>query len=135
MDAIRRLIHDYSTAVRESLADLLATYPTYRMIPRDLQIPQRGILPSGRTYKFHGIGCRFVKHGIVVDMDFGIVDGELRTDGFDAWRLRTFASSCHDLLTVDEIQSGLDKVHVSGEIIKAVQEYSGLYFPVKVTAK
>jgi hypothetical protein len=133
MDDVHNLIRDYSAAVRESFADLLGTYPSYGMVPRDSRIPRRGTLPSGRIYSFHGIGCRFEKDGIVADMDFGS-DG--RTDGFDAWRLHIFAESIGDeIVTIEEIQSALDALQIAGEITKGGPEsFSSLYFPANPTS-
>ena len=133
MGDIRLLIREYRDAVRESFAELLVAYPSYRMVPMDRKIPRRGTLPSGREYSFHGIGCRFEKDGIVADMDFG-PDG--RIGGFDAWRLHIFAESRGDkIITLEEIQSSLDALQIAGEITKCGPEsFSSLYFSANPTS-
>jgi hypothetical protein len=130
LDDIRSLIRVYSDSVRESFNELLAEYPSFAMRPLDLNIPRRGLLPSGRTYSFHGIGCCFEKDGVVTDMDFG-PDG--CTEGFDAWRLSLFAESLGKAnLTVDHIQEALNALASAGEIVKSRSALSShLFFPAR----
>lgn len=49
-----------------------------------------GVLKDGTKYVKHGYGCRVDLPNETVDFDFG-EKGEI--DGFDAWRLSTFADS------------------------------------------
>ena len=128
MRDIRDLIQSYSEAVRESFAELMTVYPYFCMRPLGLTIPRVGELPSGRTYSFHGIGCRFEKDDITVDMDFG-PNG--RIDGFDAWRLCVFANDIgSNDLTVEVLEESLAELVKAGLIVKSTSGLSGhLYFP------
>lgn len=128
---IRKLIRDYTASVGESFAELLVVFPSFDMRPLGLRIPRSGTLPSGRTYFFHGIGCRFRKEGQTTDMDFG---PEGRIDGFDAWRLNSFAQSngLSDC-SIERIQTALDGLLKAGAIVKSDRSDLGshLYFPVE----
>lgn len=131
MNDVRTLIQRYLKSVRESFDELRTEYPSFKMRPLGLSIPRRGVLPSGRTYLFHGLGCLFEKDGMVTDMDFvvndmGFGDG-CRIDGFDAWRLSLFAESIGETnLTLEYIQDALTALANAGEIIKPKVTY-GLY--------
>jgi hypothetical protein len=85
-----QLIREYQGAVQTIVAALRHTYSQQDLLAarRSGEIPQRAAI-GGVEFAFHGVGCRGRVGGIEVDFDFG-PDG--RTDGFDAWRLWTFAT-------------------------------------------
>jgi len=60
------------------------------MFWRQAGIAQTGYCDSNKSirYFYHGIGCRVEAQNLSIDWDYGF-DG--RVDGFDFWRLRTFA--------------------------------------------
>jgi hypothetical protein len=124
---IRPLIRDYLAATAAAVDDLRLAYPMLVNVlhRRQLGIPQGGTLPSGRTFWFHGIGCRFELNGVVVDMDFGS-NGE--TDGFDAWRVYSFfkGQGCETKIMLFEVENALLQMLNAGELVR--REGRSLYF-------
>ncbi len=88
--ALQGLIREYLAAVAEAVAILRGEMGRTDLLPAvgSMQIPRRGPLHSGGIYEFHGVGCRVSRSEASVDFDFG-PNG--RTDGFDAWRLSSYA--------------------------------------------
>jgi hypothetical protein len=123
---IHELIQSYLKAGAEAVEELRQVYKIDCVFDRrKAGVPPTGKLPSGRKFAFHGIGCRFNLHRIVVDMDFGR-NGE--TNGFDAWRLHLHAESLNhsDCPTRETIQESLDALEASNEIVR--EPGSTLYF-------
>jgi hypothetical protein len=122
-----QMIDAYLIAGREAIGEFFAAYPNLTNILqwRSRGISREGILPSGRTYSFHGIGCRFDKDGKEVDIDFG-PNGV--TNGFDAWRiLQCWKSSGHHTSqSLEAIQIDLDELLAKGKVSK--QKDRSLYF-------
>ena len=88
---LARLISDYQGAVREAVAvmhDSGIEQPASNTDWTGNAIPQHGTLKGGITYFKHGYGCSVGLPSGTVDFDFG-EHGEI--DGFDAWRLASFA--------------------------------------------
>jgi hypothetical protein len=88
---LARLISDYQGAVREAVAvmrDSGIELPATSMDWAANGIPQRGTFKGGIPYFKHGYGCSVRLPSGAVDFDFG-EQGEI--DGFDAWRLASFA--------------------------------------------
>jgi hypothetical protein len=129
MHDIRSLIRAYNAAAAEAIADLRNEYPAFTdaLSLRAAGIPRDGVLASGRVFSFHGIGCRFEKNGMSLDVDFG---PHGRSDGFDAWRLSLFAQEVGAEVTRDEIQNSLDAMLSSRELLKSAkgQLDSHLYY-------
>lgn len=121
------LIAAYLEVVRRSIYELLDDYsceddppendPVYDVLGalREGRLPTSGTLPSGRTFAFHGMGCRFEHDGRSVEMEF---TPEGCCDGFDAGRLLQFAAEYPELgsYTREEIQTSLDKLECVGAI-------------------
>lgn len=84
------LIQRYLEAVAQLTARLAKAYGVESLFlaRRDGKIPRSGSFGDGGEFQFHGIGCNIDDGFISVNFDF-FADG--RTDGFDAWRLHTFA--------------------------------------------
>jgi len=99
---IEFLIAAYLDAVGECISELLDDYSCKDEDPedgpvddllrawREQRIPTSGDLRSGRSFTFHGQGCRFEHRGKVVEMGF-TPDG--RWDCFDACRLHEFSDT------------------------------------------
>ncbi len=88
---LARLISDYQGAVREAVAAIRDSSIGLPATSADWAangIPQRGTLKNGIPYFKHGYGCSVSLPSGAVDFDFG-ERGEI--DGFDAWRLASFA--------------------------------------------
>ena len=124
---IRKMIDVYLAVGAEAIRDLQQSFPLLKNMfdRRKLGIPREGTLPSGRTYSFHGIGCRFELNETTVDIDFGI-GGE--TNGFDAWRLYACWKSLGNAtdLSLEEVKSGLDEMRADGQLSQ--QNDRSLYF-------
>ena len=91
-ERLDRLIRDYQSRVAAAI-DLLEAVgierPTSAIEWAARDMPFRGDLGNGATYRKHGIGCAVRGHDWAVDFDFG-TRGEF--DGFDAWRLWSFGA-------------------------------------------
>jgi hypothetical protein len=88
---LARLISDYQSAVREAvdlMRDSGIELPASNIDWTANGIPQRGTLKGEVQYFKHGYGCSVKMPSGAVDFDFG-EHGEI--DGFDAWRLASFA--------------------------------------------
>lgn len=72
------------------------------------EIPRSGAFGDGGEFQFHGIGCTIDDGSICVNFDFY---AEGRCDGFDAWRLHTFAedNAVFNDASVDTSRSGLEQ--------------------------
>lgn len=96
---LARLIADYQASVREAVALLNKSgipLPTSNTEWTGVDIPARGVLDGGVSYFKHGYGCAVRLPGGVVDFDFG-ANGEI--DGFDSWRLVSYAGTTLPELT------------------------------------
>lgn len=84
------LIAEYLAQVKKATDLLECSFGTKNILRlwRSKKIPQRGLVTDDVTYELHGIGCRVYLSEICVDFDYG-PDG--RVDGFDPWRLYTYA--------------------------------------------
>jgi hypothetical protein len=90
---LARLISDYQASVRaavELMQQSRIPMPDTDADWAATDIPQRGELDGGIPYFKHGYGCAVRLPAGSVDFDFG-EHGEI--DGFDAWRLVSFAGS------------------------------------------
>lgn len=87
---IENLISEYLAHVKEATDLLEQSFGTKDILKlwRSKKIPQRGIVTGNITYELHGIGCRVYLSKICVDFDYGPNE---RVDGFDSWRLYTYA--------------------------------------------
>lgn len=87
---LENLISEYLAHVKEATDLLEESFGTKNIINlwRSKKIPQRGPVTAGVSYEIHGIGCRVYLSKICIDFDYG-PDG--RVDGFDPWRLYTYA--------------------------------------------
>jgi hypothetical protein len=118
---IEFLIAAYLDAVGECISELLDAYSCKDDHPeddpvddllrawREHRIPTVGNLPSGRSFTFHGQGCRFEHRGKIVEVGF-TPDG--RWDGFDACRLHEFSDTCPEFgsPTIEAIASALKEL-------------------------
>lgn len=124
---IRPLIRNYLALGARAIAELREAYPALDNILnwRQVGIPREGTLPSGRTFFFHGIGCRFERGDEYVDLDFG-ENGE--TNGFDAWRI----VSCQEDRVADsgitraDVQHALERMYDADEL--TTQPGRSLYY-------
>lgn len=83
------------------------------------EIPAHGELVGGVTYYKHGAGCLVDLPSGAVDFDFGRL-GEI--DGFDAWRLATFAGSefaKYGFETKEEIDTSFQSAVKSGSLVSS----------------
>lgn len=82
-------------------------------------IPREGAFDIIEEYSFHGCGLYAKLKDVEIDFDFGENN---RIDGFDAWRLKSFADSKADLYSMFNnekvIQAELDKLCLAGKIFK-----------------
>jgi hypothetical protein len=112
------LIQCYQQAALAAVEELRSQVGTVDLLRavNSRAAPRQGILPSGKTYEFHGVGCRFERDQQTVDVDFGPGG---RCDGFDAWRLWMFAQkfvewkAFHDL---NLIRRGLEDLIAKGHV-------------------
>ncbi len=107
-DTLLPLIHQYLDAVDNCCSALAACAGTTALLraSRDGRLPRRGHVHRRFSFRFHGIGCAFLRGRIVVDVDF-VHDGVW--DAFDAWRLRLFAASIGaDLPVTPELIAALE---------------------------
>ena len=92
MDArLLTLIYEYLAATK-SAVELMAQsgieLPTSNLAWASNRLPRAGELVGGIRYRKYGYGCGVFLPSGSVDFDFG-VHGEY--DGFDPWRLRSYA--------------------------------------------
>jgi len=93
----------------------------------DKKVPECGWLDEEQwiRFRFHGIGCRVTFGHVVVDFDFGPGG---RHDGFDAWRLATFAATAPGFAQfedVDKLEAELAALASEGSLAHLTIE-SGL---------
>lgn len=118
MGDVRDLIQRYQEAVDGIVSALRHAFKEWDLLgaQRRGEIPREGTLGE-LEYWFHGVGCRAIANGTEVDFDFG-PDG--RTDGFDAWRLWTFArqnaARYPKLQRREDVEAALACLEASGEI-------------------
>ena len=91
---LKQLIAEYVELVQRA-HNLFAgkySYGNLLVAYREKQIPKSGFLDTEKkiAYNFHGIGCRIDFDGVEINFDFGPGG---RHDGFDVWRLYSFAES------------------------------------------
>jgi hypothetical protein len=122
---IEFLIAAYLDAVGECISELLDEYSCKDEDPedgpvddllrawREQRIPTSGNLPSGRSFTFHGQGCRFEHRGKIVEMGF---TPEGRWDGFDAYRVHEFSDTNAEFgsPTIEAIASALKELENLG---------------------
>ena len=115
---IHELIVAYRAASSEAVAELRSAYPSFThpiSIKKD-GLRRQGTLPSGRSFDFHGIGCRFELGEVAVEVDFGS-DG--RDDGFDTWRLWLYSEYvCEPRPTYNEVKAALVELERNGELTR-----------------
>lgn len=72
------------------------------------EVPRSGAFGDNGEFQFHGIGCTIDDGSTCVNFDF-YANG--RTDGFDAWRLHTFAedNAVFDDASIDTSRDGLER--------------------------
>src|SRR5260221_14498715 len=92
---MRALISEYQQKVSEACRLLRARFHVDGDLLRawhQKTVPDCGWLDDERSirFRFHGIGCRVTFGHVEVDFDFG---PEGRHDGFDGWRLGSFAAT------------------------------------------
>ena len=92
MDArLLTLIHEY-LAVAKSAVELMAQsgiqLPSSNVAWASTRLPAMEALKGGIRYRKHGYGCEVFLPSGSVDFDIG-ANGEY--DGFDPWRLKSFA--------------------------------------------
>lgn len=92
MDArLVTLIHEYLAAAKSAVELMVQSgikLPTSNVAWASTKLPAMDALKGGIRYRKHGYGCEVFLPGGVVDFDFG-ANGEY--DGFDPWRLKSFA--------------------------------------------
>ena len=92
MDArLLTLIHEYQAAAKfavELMAESGIQLPSSNMAWASTRLQALEALRGGIRYRKHGYGCEVFLPSGNVDFDFG-ANGEY--DGFDAWRLKSFA--------------------------------------------
>jgi hypothetical protein len=124
---VRSLISAYLAEIAAAIEDLRDAFPDLDNIHdwKRLAIPREGVLPSGRKFFFHGIGCRFELDADDVDVDFG-PNGE--TNGFDAWRILCFQKNRETAMemTRAEIEHALSEMYESGDLVRI--KNSSLFF-------
>jgi len=97
--------------------------------------PREGVVPSGASYRFHGIGCRFEKiDGTVIDFDFG--PGPARI-GFDEFRLCEFSASArkNEDISPQALKSELVHAQDTGELEKLTLPVLSHLFFLKESSK
>jgi hypothetical protein len=122
------LISDYQAGVRAAVALMQESgipIPGSNTEWAGTDIPQRGELKGGIPYFKHGYGCRVKLPSGAVDFDFG-EHGEI--DGFDAWRLVSFAGtklSDYGFSSEDALKDSFEAEVAAGSLV-----YSGyiLYY-------
>lgn len=119
---ITDLIIDFQNTARIVAEKSYEKYGTKQLllgVRSDKTIPSQGSLDIIKNYSFHGCGLYAKLNGVEVDFDFGDND---RVDGFDAWRLKSFAESKKniypDFVTEKSVQIELDKLAQLGQINK-----------------
>lgn len=93
----------------------------------DGDVPQSGNVTDTIEYELHGIGCSIFILNREIDFDFG---PELRSDGFDLWRLKKYLNQRSDIskhLSIEELETAFDCLVKNGTIGK-VYLNSNLYF-------
>ena len=100
---------------------------------RAKEIPQRGEVLAGINYELHGVGCRVYFPEACVDFDYGPSE---RVDGFDVWRLYTYACEVprlHPKYTDQEtLKRDFNKYINLGKVERIFGFMSNLYFKNKV---
>ena len=122
-DRLRRLISAYQAAVKEAVQLLAASgipMPQSNMEWAANGIPQRGEVAGGVAYVKHGYGCVVHLSQGSVDFDFGDAG---QTNGFDAWRLTSFASDrlpAYGFESEEDLKEAFERAVSAGELV-----YSG----------
>lgn len=126
--ALRALIDRYLRAAEVALASIQSEFDQQRLLFawRAGQIPEQGTLSNGQSYRFHGIGCRFVG-GELPDIDVELAhDGTVA--GFDAWRLyhysRQLPENCE---TFESLKAELKSLVEVGELVQKLHDCPHLF--------
>lgn len=93
----------------------------------DGDIPQSGNITDTAGYELHGIGCYIFFPDREINFDFG---PELRSDGFDLWRLKGYLNQRPDIanhLSKEELEVAFNNLEKEG-VIKKIYQNSNLYF-------
>lgn len=119
---IKDLIKDFQQTAKLVADKFYEKYGTKELllaVKSDKTIPRKGSFDIIKTYSFHGGGLYAKLADAEIDFDFG---DDNRVDGFDAWRLKSFADSkpkLYQMFNTDKIiQAELDKLEQSKQIHK-----------------
>ena len=98
---------------------------------RSRKVDQKGELPGGYTYYFHGIGCEISYNNEENWLDFDFGPGG-RYDGFDKYRIKDYAehwreSPPQEWLDCD-VGKEFDKLVASGKIFSPENSPDNLYY-------
>ena len=123
------LINEYLNDVRMFIKCFKIKYHREDVLRawHDGVIPQSGNVTDTIEYELHGIGCCIFLPNREIDFDFG---PELRSDGFDLWRLKKYLNQRSDIskhLSIQELEITFNNLVKNGTICKIYQN-SNLYF-------
>ena len=125
------LITEYLAQVKKATDLLELSFGTKNILElwRSKKIPKRGIVTDDITYELHGIGCRVYLSEICVDFDYG---PDERVDGFDSWRLYTYACEVphrfKKYINQNTLKREFDEYVEKGKAQKTYGSMSKLYF-------
>jgi hypothetical protein len=124
-NGIMTLIESYLVTIRRLSAQLEREYEidSLFMARKSEGIPRIGKFGNAGEFQFHGIGCTIDDESGSVNFDF-FENG--RSDGFDAWRLHTFAMD-NEITWDPDLDTSLESI--KAEIAKMVS--SGRIVPVE----
>lgn len=128
---LENLITEYLTQVKQATDLLERSFGTKNLLSlwRSKKIPQRGNITNDVTYELHGIGCRVYLSEICIDFDYGPND---RVDGFDPWRLYTYACEVPQkykkYTNQNRLKREFDEYLKAGKAIQINNSMSDLYF-------
>lgn len=123
------LINEYLNDVRMFIKYFKEKYHREDVILawRDGDIPQSGNVTDTIEYELHGIGCCIFFPDREIDFDFG---PEMRSDGFDLWRLKKYLNQRPDIskhLSIEDLETTFNNLVKNGTIGKTYPN-SNLYF-------
>lgn len=127
-ESLRALINRYLHAADAAIAALQLEFEGRRVLFawRAGQIPERGTLSNGQSFRFHGVGCRFVG-GESPDIEVELTqDGTIA--GFDAWRLFHFSrQQPENTETFEGLAEELKSLAEAGELVQHLHDCPHLF--------
>ena len=125
------LVRDFLAAVDDAIGRLYIQFGKDRVRagPNIGFFSRQGTLVDGSEYMFHGYGCAVNLNGVDVKFDFAF-NG--RYDGFDPWRLWSFAKQQPDQYAsfkkLESVEIAIRRLLAEGKIVHSEDASRQMFF-------